>query len=77
MPVWLTGSGHKFEEILNCVFLFFFQDTEIKYNQLCQRLSEETATDTEENKGSAASVLPAGGSVLCCHYKCPKRAFIS
>ncbi|XDV19902.1 hypothetical protein PO909_025298 [Leuciscus waleckii] len=53
------------------------KDTEIKYNQLCQRLSEETATDTEENKGSAAFVLPAGGSVLCCHYKCPKRAFIS
>ncbi|XP_042612902.1 rho guanine nucleotide exchange factor 12 isoform X4 [Cyprinus carpio] len=26
------------------------KDTEIKYNQLRQRLSEETATDTEENK---------------------------
>lgn len=26
------------------------KETEIKYNQLRQRLSEETATDTEENK---------------------------
>uniref|UniRef100_A0A673FT54 Rho guanine nucleotide exchange factor 12-like n=1 Tax=Sinocyclocheilus rhinocerous TaxID=307959 RepID=A0A673FT54_9TELE len=48
------------------------KDTEIKYNQLRQRLSEETATDTEENKGSAA----VNGLVLCCHYRCPKRAFI-
>lgn len=38
---------------------------EIKYNQLRQRLSEETATDTEENKGSAALVLPVCGLVLC------------
>ncbi|XP_016310297.1 rho guanine nucleotide exchange factor 12-like [Sinocyclocheilus anshuiensis] len=29
------------------------KDTEIKYNQLRQRLSEETATDTEENKGKS------------------------
>ncbi|XP_067293909.1 rho guanine nucleotide exchange factor 12 isoform X3 [Pseudorasbora parva] len=33
------------------------KDTEIKYNQLRQRLSEETATDTEENKGGDTETL--------------------
>uniref|UniRef100_A0A673IN15 Rho guanine nucleotide exchange factor 12-like n=1 Tax=Sinocyclocheilus rhinocerous TaxID=307959 RepID=A0A673IN15_9TELE len=40
------------------------KDTEIKYNQLRQRLSEETATDTEENKGTAILILPF--VVWCC-----------
>uniref|UniRef100_A0A672SVW6 Rho guanine nucleotide exchange factor 12-like n=1 Tax=Sinocyclocheilus grahami TaxID=75366 RepID=A0A672SVW6_SINGR len=40
------------------------KDTEIKYNQLRQGLSEETATDTEENKGTAVLILPF--VVWCC-----------
>lgn len=35
-------------------FFFFFKDVESKYNQLCQRHSEQAATESEENKGTAS-----------------------
>lgn len=35
-------------------FFFFLKDVESKYNQLCQRHSEQAATESEENKGTVS-----------------------
>lgn len=40
--------------LLTLFLFFYFKDVESKYNQLCQRHSEQAATESEENKGIAS-----------------------